>query len=76
MPALSIPDFRFPRRCLVNRRKRAHISTSTNRHITGIRLDAAVYRFAGAYFSPAEVEFARYVRSFADADVPFAGVAR
>jgi hypothetical protein len=72
MPAVSrhsIFEDSIPRRLVVDRRKRAHISTSTSRHIAGIRLDAAVYKFAGAYFTGGEVERARYERSFADASL-------
>jgi hypothetical protein len=72
---LSIPDGPYPSRRVV-RPGRANVSTSTNRHIVAIHLGAAVYKFAGAYFTPGEVEQARYVRSFRDADVPFAGAVR
>jgi hypothetical protein len=65
----SIFENSSPRRCLIDRGNRAFVSTSTNRHITAISLGAAVYKFAGAYFTPGEVEQARYVRSFADASL-------
>jgi hypothetical protein len=56
-----------PRRLFVDRRKRARVSSSTLRHIAALRLDAAVFKFAGAYFTGEEIERARYARSFADA---------
>jgi hypothetical protein len=73
---LSIPDGPYPSRRVGVRPGRTRVSTSTGRHITGICLGAAVYKFAGAYFTGAEIEHARYLRSFSDADVLFAGAAR
>ncbi len=66
----SIFESQSPRRLITDRCKRARVSSSTLRHITAIRLGAAVYKFAGAYFTGAAIEHALYVRSFAD-DVPF-----
>jgi hypothetical protein len=70
-----LPQERVSRRRVANLVNRAHISTSTGRHISAAVLGAAVLKFCGAYFTPAEIEHARYVRTFADADVPFAGAA-